>query len=301
MIVTASDPAPAAEGDRLDLLDAARGIALAGIFLMNLAAFSGFAFMTPEGRAGLPTSAIDAPVGFVSLWLTYGKFSSIFSLLFGIGFSLQLAAAARRGDGRLSVFRRRLAVLAALLVLAPVLLQGAITVTSGALDPGAPLLRAGGGTLVATGFAPDAMPYPLLRDGGWIEYLRFQLSGGFYRYGDLLTTGRPFKVLAMFLLGLWVGRSGMLRDLGRCADLLRRSHALDPADGGGDRHPGPLEPVVAGPLRVRTVRVAVAVRDVWTPAPAAPRAVDHDSSSSRSSTLRFLIRPGSALRIASAS
>lgn len=265
MTVTTVD-APAPAGGRLDLLDAARGIALAGIFLMNLVGFGGFAFMTPEGRSSLPTAAIDGPVGFVSLWLTYGKFYSIFSLLFGIGFSLQLAAAARRSDGRLSVFRRRLAVLAAigfvhmyfwegdilllyalvgfllipfqrvaqrtlvrlaaLLVVAPVLLQIAITVTSGALDPGAPLLRAGEATLVATGFAPDAMPYPVLRDAGWSEYLRFQISGGFYRYADLLTTGRPFKVLAMFLLGLWVGRSGLLRDIGRHGDLLRRIRRL---------------------------------------------------------------------------
>ena len=42
------------------------------------------------------------------VWLGYGKFYSLFSLLFGIGFSLQLDAAERRGDGTLSVFRRRL-------------------------------------------------------------------------------------------------------------------------------------------------------------------------------------------------
>ena len=81
---------------------------------------------------------------------------------------------------------------------------------TGALDPGAPLLRAGDAVLVATGFSPGAAPYPVLRDAGWAEYLRFQLSGVFFRYADLLTTGRPFKVLAMFLVGLWVGRSGML-------------------------------------------------------------------------------------------
>jgi uncharacterized protein len=52
--------------------------------------------------------------------------------------------------------------------------------------------------------------------------LRFQLSGVFFRYADLLSTGRPFKVLAMFLVGLWVGRSGMLDDLDRWIPVLRR-------------------------------------------------------------------------------
>ena len=52
--------------------------------------------------------------------------------------------------------------------------------------------------------------------------MRFQLSGIWFRYADLLTTGRPFKVLAMFVLGLWVGRSGMLRDPEPWVPLLRR-------------------------------------------------------------------------------
>jgi uncharacterized protein len=256
------DVRPTAEGDRLDVLDAMRGFALAGIFLLNLASFSGFAFMTPEMMSASPTAAVDLPVAGLTIWLGYGKFYSLFSLLFGIGFSLQLAAADRRGDSRLRVFRRRLLVLlsigavhlyfwegdilvlyalvgfvlipfrrfsdrvllrsAVALVFAPVLLEALIVATHGALDPGAPLLRAGDAVLVATGFPAGAMPYPLLRDAGWTEYLRFQLSGVFFRYADLLSTGRAFKVLAMFVLGLWVGRSGMLTDMTPWLPTLRR-------------------------------------------------------------------------------
>ena len=105
------DVRPTAEGERLDVLDAMRGFALAGIFLLNLASFSGFAFMTPEMMSASPTAAVDLPVAGLTVWLGYGKFYSLFSLLFGIGFSLQLAAAERRGDSRLRVFRRRLLVL----------------------------------------------------------------------------------------------------------------------------------------------------------------------------------------------
>jgi uncharacterized protein len=244
---------PTSDVERLDILDALRGFALAGIFLVNLGVFSGFVFMPPDVMASLPTAAVDMPAAGLIFWLGYGKFYSLFSLLFGVGFSLQLVAAEDRGDSRLAVFRRRLLVLLAIgavhlyiwegdilflyalvgfllipfrrvtdatllraavaLVLAPVALGVLIVASHGALDPGAPLLRAGDAVLTMTGFAPATPPYPLLRDAGWAEFLRFQVSGVFFRYADLLTTGRPFKVLAMFLVGLWVGRSGMLRDL----------------------------------------------------------------------------------------
>jgi uncharacterized protein len=253
---------PTSDVERLDILDALRGFALAGIFLVNLAVFSGFVFMPPDLMASLPTAAVDMPAAGLIFWLGYGKFYSLFSLLFGVGFSLQLVAAEDRGDSRLAVFRRRLLVLlgigavhlyiwegdilflyalvgfllipfrrvrdatllraAVALVLAPVALGVLIVASHGALDPGAPLLRAGDAVLTMTGFAPATPPYPLLRDAGWAEFLRFQVSGVFFRYADLLTTGRPFKVLAMFLVGLWVGRSGMLRDLTPWLPTLRR-------------------------------------------------------------------------------
>jgi len=255
-------PTPTLDSERLDILDALRGFSLAGIFLLNLASFTGFAFMTPEQMSASPTASVDMPVAGLIVWLGYGKFYSLFSLLFGIGFSLQLAAAERRGDDRLAVFRRRLLVLmtigavhlylwegdilvlysimgfflipfrrmtdsrllraSAALVLAPVVLEMLIVASGGRLDPGAPLNRVGQSVLVANGFSADAAPFPVLRDAGWLEYLRFQLSGVFFRYGDLLTTGRPFKVLAMFVLGLYVGRSGLLLNLTPWIPTLRR-------------------------------------------------------------------------------
>ena len=258
----AADARPTTDSERLDILDAMRGFALGGIFLLNLMVFSGFAFMSPEAAATSPTVTLDLPVAGLTMWLGYGKFYSLFSLLFGIGFSLQLAAAARRGDARLRLFRRRLLALmaigavhlyfwegdilvlyamigfllipfrhvsdtvllrtAAALVFAPVALAALIVATGGALDPGAPVLRAGDAVLAATGFPAGTLPYPLLRDAGWSEYLRFQLSGVFFRYADLLSSGRPFKVLAMFLVGLWVGRSGMLGDMTPWLPTLRR-------------------------------------------------------------------------------
>ena len=50
----AAAPRPTAETERLDILDALRGFALGGILLLNLASFSGVAFMSPEMMAASP-------------------------------------------------------------------------------------------------------------------------------------------------------------------------------------------------------------------------------------------------------
>jgi uncharacterized protein len=255
--------APTSSSARLPLLDAMRGLALYGIFTLNLAPLSGFIFMKPEEMSALPTAAVDLPAALVILWLGSGKFYSLFSLLFGIGFALQIDSAARGSDPRLRRFRRRLLVLlaigfvhltfiwegdilalyalvafaliplrrlsqraliatAAVLLVLPVVEQALIVASHGALDPGAPLLEIAGRWQTAMGFAADATPYPVLKYASFTEAMRFQLSGIWFRYADLLTTGRPFKVLAMFVLGLWVGRSGMLRDVEPWVPLLRR-------------------------------------------------------------------------------
>jgi len=244
-----------------------RGVALLGIFTLNLASFSGFIFMKPEDLARLPTAAVDLPAALVILWFGYGKFYSLFSLLFGIGFALQLESAVRDDDQRLRRFRRRLLVLlaigfvhltfvwegdilalyaligfaliplrrlsqrglltaATLLLLMPVLQHALIVLSHGALDPGAPLLAVGERWQAALGFSPKDLPYPVLKHASLSDAARFQLSGLWFRYADLLTTGRPYKVLAMFLLGLWVGRSGMLRDPEPWVPLLRRVRLL---------------------------------------------------------------------------
>ena len=102
---------PTAERDRLPLLDAVRGTALGGILLANLTSFFGADMLTAAARAAQPAAALGQAVLFAVDWLVEGKFYSVFSMLFGIGFALQAARAGSRGDDIGPFFRRRMAVL----------------------------------------------------------------------------------------------------------------------------------------------------------------------------------------------
>jgi uncharacterized protein len=103
-------PLPAAE--RIAALDVLRGVALFGIFIMNMPGFSHSLFTPPPPDLG----PFDTWVTWLRELLFAGKFNLMFGLLFGIGFHLQLGRleAARPGGGATLVYARRLAVLLAI-------------------------------------------------------------------------------------------------------------------------------------------------------------------------------------------
>jgi uncharacterized protein len=103
---------PTREGERIAFLDALRGFALFGILLVNMIAF-GHVMLA---AATLPL-AFDGPLDRIAAWtirwLAEGKFYSLFSLLFGLGFTLQMTRAEASGRPFVPVYlRRSLALLA---------------------------------------------------------------------------------------------------------------------------------------------------------------------------------------------
>lgn len=97
--------------ERITELDGLRGFALLGVCIANLFSFAGYFMLSPEAQAALPTGGVDGAVLFATHVLVDGKFYTLFSLLFGIGFAVQLHRAAIRGDAFTTRFRRRLLVL----------------------------------------------------------------------------------------------------------------------------------------------------------------------------------------------
>ena len=102
---------PLAKRERIELLDIVRGVALMGILIMNMPWF-GVSFFAEADGSHLWPGKLDQLAEQVRDALFSGKFNSMFSLLFGIGFTIQFermrAAWPERAMG---LYLRRLAVL----------------------------------------------------------------------------------------------------------------------------------------------------------------------------------------------
>jgi uncharacterized protein len=248
--------APAVE--RTQLLDSLRGFALFGVVWSNYAVLSLAMFMSPEAKAALPGAFLDAPLKAFHTILIDGKFYSIFSLLFGIGFGFFLA---KGNDGLWRFYRRMLILLiigwlhlrylwagdilflyavlglllplfrglsdhalvitAAALILSPIAIDAAVVLTNARFDPVAPLLRPMAAKDALYGNSTfDA--FLALPDGGWQAFFHANERGWLFRFVHLVESNRPPKVLGLFLLGLWVSRRRLFADVEAHAPLLKR-------------------------------------------------------------------------------
>ncbi|GGD45134.1 DUF418 domain-containing protein [Pseudoxanthomonas indica] len=100
--------APVAPHERQPLIDALRGLALAGVLMANLGYLSLYDFTGDAARAALPTAAFDLAVLKAMELLVSSKAITLFSLLFGLGFAIQLERAQARGAGGLRHYLQRL-------------------------------------------------------------------------------------------------------------------------------------------------------------------------------------------------
>ena len=237
------DAAPARE--RHDLIDALRGFALGGVLMVNLASFSLYEFMPDPARATLPTARFDAIALEAMELLVNIKFITLFSLLFGLGFSLQMERA--QASGGLARFVRRLLVLLAIGLLHGFFVWwGDILLTYAVV--GLALLgfrHASDRTLLVAGLALALLLPPMLSPwmrellagwpkqdmayaGAWQAFASPSLGTVMRANLDLATWARVsnwallFFVMGRFLLGYWAGRRGLFQRPSEHAALLTR-------------------------------------------------------------------------------
>lgn len=251
---------PVGAGERSALLDALRGWALLGIMLANMMVFSGFVFMPDEQRGTLPLAGFDDALELFLEWLVIGKFYALFSLLFGIGFAIQIGRLEQRGEGT-GRYLRRLFVLflfgiahllllwmgdilalyalmgaalllfrrasdRALLVWAVVLwafpILWAAAAQFGGFRPDEPIFGAAIRYFTSAGLDLSRGPIALYQSADFATHLRGNPGEALIRLADLLSQMRFTKVLGMFLIGLWVGRRAVHADAAAHRPLLRR-------------------------------------------------------------------------------
>lgn len=252
---------PVGPSERSVVLDVLRGLALLGIALANFPEFSLYSFLPPEAAEALPTAGFDRVVRYLQYLFVDGKFYTIFSLLFGVGFSIILANAARRGVDGFRIFYRRMAVLLLIGLLHLMFLwSGDILVLYALLGMLLPLFRnvSNRGLLIwafgllslpvavdffveYSGFSPSA-PFVELQwrccdrygitESNFAYWLRdathygqtfeFLIQGAWVRVQEFIGGNRYFRVMGLFLLGFYIGRNRLYADLaGRRRELER--------------------------------------------------------------------------------
>jgi uncharacterized protein len=101
---------PTESNERIEALDVVRGFALIGICTMNVEYFN----RALADMGGIPAkfTGLDFVISFITQYFVTGKFWTIFSLLFGMGFAVMLTRANKAGRSFLVPYMRRIAALA---------------------------------------------------------------------------------------------------------------------------------------------------------------------------------------------
>ena len=112
MVQSTNAPFAEPNGNRFEILDALRGFALLGVLLANILGFCGWFDLSQEQQVALSSETGVRVWSFVHHAFVDGRFYSLFSLMFGIGFAVILARLSQRdATEALTIFRRRLWVL----------------------------------------------------------------------------------------------------------------------------------------------------------------------------------------------
>lgn len=241
-----SDIKPVSKKERIVVLDVLRGFALIGILFANILSWSGIKFMPIAEIKALGDFSSDL---FLYKLLKYSvdtKFYTIFSLLFGIGFSLQISKY-KDTPGFIPQYRRRLSLLFIIGVIHAIFWSGDILTLYALVGfililfrnmKTENFLKLSIGLLlvpiildvtymltfanqlqtvpkIALKVYPDMMPAEIVtafQSGEFFTTLKTNFHNLVWRWFDFIPSGRPFKILALFLLGFYFYKTDFFND-----------------------------------------------------------------------------------------
>ncbi len=258
-MLSTNDISPVKTSERYVILDALRGFALLGICMANFPEFSLYTFLSPEAAATMPTAVADTITRYLLYILVDGKFYTLFSLLFGIGFSIIIRNAERKGANGFRIFYRRMGMLLLFGFLHLMFIwSGDILMLYALLGMLLPLFRRASDKkllgwalfFLILPIAVDgvcemthtnlALPFIHLQDTYCAKYgineayfaywlhdaedygavFQFLVQGACVRMQEFIIGNRYFKVLGLFLIGFYIGRNRIYADLEGRRDLL---------------------------------------------------------------------------------
>ena len=253
---------PVETSERYMILDVLRGIALLGICLANYPEFSLYTFQGREVVEAMPTAYADHIWKYFHYIFVEGKFYSLFSLLFGIGFSIIISNLTRKNQNGFSVFYRRMMVLAmigflhllflwagdilllyaltgmllplfwktpnrklliisAIMIFFPIVIETFRVLTDHRYSLEIPVVKAIQYFDAQTGINDDNFGLWLLEGKKYSDVLKFNIPGSFIRCQEFIVGNRVFKVLGLFLFGLYIGRNRIYTRLYQYIDVLK--------------------------------------------------------------------------------
>lgn len=252
---------PVRKKERFAILDILRGFALVGIAVANFPEFALFTFLKPDAVAAMPTAGADRWVRFLQYVFVDGKFYTIFSLLLGIGFSIIISNAMRRGASGFRIFYRRMAILLGfgfvhlmfiwsgdilmlyalmgmllplfrncsdrtLLSWAAVLLFVPVIIDFACEFAGVSLsagvVRLQQHYCAKYGITDDNFAYWLRDADSYGGVFQFLVQGALVRVQEFVDGNRYFKVMGLFLIGFCIGRRRMYAHTVMRRRMLRR-------------------------------------------------------------------------------
>ena len=251
-MLSTNDISPVKTSERYVILDALRGFALLGICMANFPEFSLYTFLSPEAVAAMPTAVADTITRYLLYVLVDGKFYTLFSLLFGIGFSIIIRNAERKGANGFRIFYRRMGMLLLFGFLHLMFIwSGDILMLYALLGMLLPLFRRVSDKKLL-GWALFFLILPIAMDGVcemthtnlallfihlqdtycakygineanfayWLHdaedygtVFQFLVQGACVRMQEFIIGNRYFKVLGLFLIGFYIGRHRVYADL----------------------------------------------------------------------------------------
>jgi len=245
---------PVSLSERIQFIDVLRGMALFGILAANMRAFFG-PLDTYDNIQILFHSRADIIGQFIVDFLFQGKFISIFSFLFGLGFAIQLSRAEARGAKFLSFYPRRLIALAVFGLIHGILIWAGDILLTYALTGALLLLFRNRRQKTLLWWAGGLLSLPFVV-GGTFETLyythiwrphfldfkppdmaKIQAVVQIYAHGTVrqilmqnwvewkgFLVAQLFSIyaLGLFLLGMWVWRSGIVQHLEDYRPLFKR-------------------------------------------------------------------------------
>jgi uncharacterized protein len=249
----AGQAGPISASERILFIDILRGAALFGILAANMRAF--FAPLDVYGTISVlfPRLGDRIAQGFIDAFIQ-GKFITLFSFMFGLGFAIQMSRAEARGARFMGFYPRRLAALACFGLIHGILIWGGDILLTYAFAGALLLLFRNRKQKTLLWWAGGLLAAPIVISGAFLTLYIFGIRFSWmlpkppdmkkihaiiniYAHGGVRQIlwqnwvewkgVAPFVLigiyfLSLFLLGMWVWRAGIIQRLGEYRPVLKR-------------------------------------------------------------------------------